>query len=64
MKNQQLEIGLRSPTCRRPATLRQRRVARARWWFSQMRRVVDEAIEWKGASAKEEPPRQPLAQGR
>jgi len=64
MKNQQLEIGLKSPACRRPATLRQRRVARARWWFSQMRRVVDEAIEWKPASSQAEQPPQPLAQGR
>lgn len=64
MKNQQLEIGLKSPTCRRPATLRQRRVARARWWFSQMRRVVEEASEWQGASAREEQTRLPLAQER
>jgi len=64
MKNQQLEISLKSSACRRPMPLRQRRVARARWWFSQMRRAVDEAIEWKPASPQANQTRLPLAQDR
>jgi len=45
MKKQQLEIRLTSPACHRStARLAQRRVSRARWWFGQMRRVVDDAI--------------------
>jgi len=64
MKNQQLEIGLKAPACGRPTTLRQRRVARAKWWFSQMRRVVDEATEWKPVTQQAEPPRLSLAQSR
>ena len=64
MKNRQLEISLASRHCRRPL-IRQRRVSRARWWFSQMRRVVDEAIEWTPAPAiRPEQIHLPLAQGR
>jgi len=59
MNNQQLEITLPAAACRRPGNYRHRRVARARWWFSQMRRVVDEAIEWAPApSVQRDQPRQ------
>ena len=62
---QQLEITLPTAACRRPGNYRQRRVSRARWWFNQMRRVVDEAIEWAPApAARPEQPQLPLAQGR
>jgi len=65
MRNQQLEITLPTPTCRRPANYRQRRVSRARWWFSQMRRVVDEAIEWTPApTTHPEQPSLRLTRGR
>lgn len=49
MNSQQLEISLtaRYRRSRRPA--RPCRVPRARWWFSQMRRVVDQAAEWTPA---------------
>ncbi len=30
---------------------RQRRLTRARWWFAQMRQVVDRAWDWQSASA-------------
>jgi hypothetical protein len=30
---------------------RQGRMARAHWWFEQMRRAVDEAIDWKPAGS-------------
>jgi hypothetical protein len=62
MNKQQLEITL--PTmCRRPGNYRQRRVSRARWWFSQMRRVVDEAVEWAPA-VRQEQAKLPPAGGR
>jgi len=45
MRTQQLEIRLTGPTCRRSTRrLTQRRASRARWWFGQMRRVVDDAV--------------------
>jgi hypothetical protein len=44
MKTEQLEILLANPPFRR-GSARPRRVPRARWWFTQMRRVVDEAME-------------------
>lgn len=47
MINQQLEIALPAKTCRR---FRPARAARARWWFSQMHRVVDEAETWTPTS--------------
>ena len=65
MRNQQLEITLPTTACRRPANSRHRRVFRARWWFSQMRRVVDEAIEWTPApAAHPEQTKLPLTRGR
>ena len=46
---QQLEIALESKnTCPRVYRSRARRV-RARWWFNQMRAVVDNATDWKAA---------------
>jgi hypothetical protein len=56
MNNQQLEITLPSAACRRPMSYRQRRVSRARWWFSQMRRIVNEAIEPTPLDAPGQPP--------
>ncbi len=41
----QLELGLPSRHGRRAA--RNRRVQRANWWFTQMRRVVDHARDWQ-----------------
>lgn len=65
MNTQQLEISLtsRSRRSRRPA--RPCRVPRARWWFSQMRRVVDQATDWAPSSAvRTEQIHLPLAAGR
>ena len=56
MRKTQLEIRLPAPCRLRQGTFRQRRVSRARWWFSQMRRVVDESIEWNSEPAA--PPEQ------
>ena len=65
MNKHQLEITLPTATCRRPGNYRQRRVSRARWWFSQMRRVVDQAVEWTPAPAvRPEQAKLPLARGR
>jgi len=46
MNNTQLEFGLvaHAPSLAAPAP--RRRQSRATWWFSQMRQVVDTAIDW------------------
>ncbi len=36
------------------ATSRQRRAQRAQWWFRQMRRVVDRAMDWDARPARPE----------
>ena len=65
MNNQQLEISLQATACRRSGNYRQRRVSRARWWFGQMRRVVDQAIDWAPAPVvSSEQSKLPLVQGR
>ena len=40
----QLELGFAGR--RNRGTARERRVRRAQWWFTQMRRVVDLAVAW------------------
>ncbi len=51
MMNQQLEIALPAKPCRRSRAIRAARPARARWWFSQMHRVVEEAADWTPPAA-------------
>lgn len=51
ISTQQLEISLTSRYRRGRRPSRPCRVQRARWWFSQMRRVVDQAADWTPASA-------------
>jgi hypothetical protein len=47
MNRYQLEIAFESKVpCRRPAR-RSQRMTRARWWFGQMRQVVDHTLEWR-----------------
>jgi hypothetical protein len=49
----QLDLGFNgTPACERPAW-RRRQILRSRaaWWFHQMRRAVDSAIEWRPAPA-------------
>ncbi len=41
----QLELSLQQTPCSRPAARRQRRLQRAHWWFTQMRQVVDRALD-------------------
>lgn len=46
---QQLEFSITDPQpAPRPATSASH-VTRARWWFTKMRQVVDQAIEWHPA---------------
>ena len=48
MKRQQLELGFDDRTRFTPTVVnRQRRLSRAQWWFAQMHRVVDAAVEWR-----------------
>jgi hypothetical protein len=39
----QLELGFKGAAIPR----RQKKINRARWWFAQMRRAVDNALEWQ-----------------
>jgi hypothetical protein len=65
MNSQQLEISLTSRYRRGRRASRPCRVPRARWWFSQMRRAVDQAVEWTpAAAARTEQIHLPLAAGR
>jgi hypothetical protein len=41
----QMELSLERQSLRKPPVVRQRRFNRARWWFAQMHRVVDEALD-------------------
>jgi len=47
-KDNQLELGLlpSSTQSRAAATAPRHRLTRAAWWFGQMRRMVDGAMEW------------------
>jgi hypothetical protein len=50
LNSNQMELGLDSKTVRRGAAARrQNRLQRAQWWFKQMRRVVNSAIDWPAA---------------
>jgi len=55
-KDNQLELGLLQPQTfvRAAAAAPRHRLTRATWWFGQMRRMVDSAIEWSP-----EPPARP-----
>jgi len=50
MNTQQIEMSFNGSVVRRHPRHRQRRLARARWWFAQMRQVVDRAWDWQAAS--------------
>ena len=45
----QLELGFNSIRPRPGATRREGRIARAGWWFSQMRDIVERAMDWETA---------------
>jgi len=54
--NQQLELGFNGTQARIFGRRRETRVARAQWWFAQMRAAVAEAMAWpaNGQSAAEQ----------
>ena len=61
----QLELGL--STAHRVANSlnhRQRRVSRAKWWFTQMRRAVDTAFVWQPATPPARPEQAWFNEGR
>lgn len=41
----QMELGFNAPLSRRTPLRRSRRLRSARWWFDQMRQIVDQAID-------------------
>jgi hypothetical protein len=46
----QLELGFNSDNRPRPnAARREGRIARASWWFAQMRDIVERAMDWETA---------------
>lgn len=49
MNRQQLEIAFENPSGFRRTSRSRRRMTRARWWFEQMRIVVDQATDWQPA---------------
>jgi len=55
MQRQQLEFGLRSSIVVPSPSLLQHRRQRARWWFQQMRQMVDEAYDWRPAPQVQSP---------
>jgi hypothetical protein len=44
--NQQLELGFNGGQTRIFGRRRETRVARAQWWFAQMRAAVADAMDW------------------
>ena len=51
----QMELGLDARTRRFARQAAQKRRQRAQWWFGQMRRAVDAALEWSPS-----PPARPV----
>ena len=49
MTNQQMELGFGTVKLA-GLTRRQRRMTRAQWWFTHMRRIVDRAMDWQAAA--------------
>jgi len=48
--NQQLELGFNGTQPHSSGRRRETRVARAQWWFAQMRAAVSGAMEWPANS--------------
>lgn len=49
MHTEQLELGFNESQRPAPASRRESRIARAAWWFAQMRQIVDRAMDWQPA---------------
>jgi hypothetical protein len=58
----QLELELPRPALR--ITVRRRGSTRAEWWFEQMRKAVDSAVDWKVAGEDPSDPISSLANRR
>jgi hypothetical protein len=56
----QMELSLSAKSQRLARQARRQRRERAQWWFAQMRRVVDAAMDWRPES-KERPAQVHLA---
>jgi hypothetical protein len=54
-----MELSLNAKSHRLARQARRQRRERAQWWFAQMRRVVDAAMEWRPES-KERPAQVPM----
>ena len=48
--NKQLELGINGVQIRAATPRRTSRVARANWWFAQMREAVGRAMDWSAAA--------------
>jgi hypothetical protein len=46
----QMELSLSAKSHRRARQARRQRRERAQWWFAQMRRAVDVAMDWRPES--------------
>ena len=57
MSNKQLELGFEGAEKVAAPRRRKSRTTRAAWWFSQMRRIVSQAIDWE--TTPEPRPEQP-----
>ena len=51
MKREQLEMSFNGSTKNHPTLPAPSRRSRAKWWFHQMRMIVDTALDWKPASS-------------
>ena len=49
MSNTQLELGFEGAQRANALRRRETRATRAAWWFSQMRQIVNHAIDWEAA---------------
>lgn len=47
---QQLELGFNGTQTRIFGRRREQRMARAKWWFAQMRAAVENAMDWQDES--------------
>jgi hypothetical protein len=48
--NEQLELGFAGVKPRATVTRREGKIARANWWFNQMRDIVERAMDWETAA--------------
>jgi hypothetical protein len=49
LNRQQMELGLPKPPPGQARRHKQGRITRARWWFSRMHQIVEQARDWQPA---------------